>query len=145
MKKKKIGVWAALLILPIALLVLTAFIQFAVRLSFRNSCPTTVQSSSGTLSSGPGLQTYDSSTNLQEVTTDTTKCDTPSVVFVVNLVCIFVGVIAVLMILGAPLWIVMLIRAAEYNRKLSNAPPTTTPATPQPPVDSGPPHYPLVG
>ncbi len=127
MKKKKVGIWITLLVLPYVLLFMTAGAQFGTRIATRDSCGTQTSTSTG-----PGLQAYNSSTDLQ-ATVEPAKCSSDSVTLVINMITILLGIAAILMILGTPVWIVMLIKASNYNHKLSVMPPPAIPTPPQPP------------
>lgn len=74
---------------------------------------------------------------------------------IVNLLSLLVGVTAILMMLGLPIWIVMLVKVSNYNSKLNAQPPMAPqyppvadqgqpytqqpPQPPQPPVSPAPP------
>lgn len=50
------------------------------------------------------------------------------VMIVVNIIALLIGVAAVLMLLGIPVWIIMLLEVDKHNKKLDQA--TTPPSTP---------------
>ncbi|MEO5627304.1 MAG: hypothetical protein ABIQ89_00215 [Candidatus Saccharimonadales bacterium] len=120
-KRKTYKPWVILLALP--------WIIFPVMiigsLATRNIGSCSSSTSSTSLSSGPGLQPIDAPP-VQE-------CRTSPAKQIINIVLLLLGVGAVISILAAPVWIVMLIRAQEYNRKLAVAP-QQTPLPPQYPT-----------
>lgn len=53
---------------------------------------------------------------------------------IVNIMSLLVGIIAVLMMLGLPLWIIMLIKTTNDNKKLTQEVSNQSPTQPQTPL-----------
>lgn len=118
MKKKPVKIWIVFLVLPIVLFFVTSIAQFVIRVNMArssNSCAR-VASSDGPSSSVAEYHTSENPAPLCDISSGSSP-----VKLVVNIFSLLVGIVAVLGILGTPLWIIFLVQAVQYNNKLEAA------------------------
>ncbi len=129
MQKKPITRWIVLLVLPFFALFVVAIAQVMVKftLSKASTSISTCESSQITPASvDPGADLYNA--DCQENSASGAR-------LAVNLISLIVGTLAVISIFAAPLWIIMLIKALDYNRKLiQGAQPVPGAGAPMPPI-----------
>jgi hypothetical protein len=122
LKKKNIFVWIILMILPIVLLVFVAISQIIVQFNLNRV----------DISTSP----YDNYVPIcaqDNALSEDTLCGRPDpnqeAITVIRIIQVLLGFSAVVMIMLAPLWIILLVRALDYNKKLTK--PVVRPVVPQ--------------
>jgi len=124
MKKKSLAPWIIMLILPWVLFFISLTISSAVRITDRanNDC-----------------QFQDSSTS-KPLTEDylDPDCDPSAAKTGSNILVLIFGIVGFIGLLGTPLWIIMLVKTSDHNKKLANSMAVTNAAAlPDQPYNNG--------
>lgn len=107
-KKKSLKVWIILLVLPFALLLVTAAVQFAAQYFISDTVTDTSQPYGG--------ETTELGSTSEEFPVRSNPAST-----IINIISVLIGTSSVLMIVvGTPIWIVMLVRVSDYNKRLAH-------------------------
>lgn len=103
-KKKPVAIWIILLVLPFALLTLTAMTQFVAQFAFNSNSDVAYELQDGILEAD-----FPQDSTAERV---------------VNILSVLIGTGSVLMIIvGTPIWVTLLGIAVNHNKRLAGQPP----------------------